>query len=350
MRQSVMTAELDSTGGNSPFLRQQREHLCVDCGHAHLDGPGSSGGPHHRRRRFGAGTIVTSAHGPITELHILPHGGTELPGDLIEETDPERFEELSQLVHQNVDLGTGAIYRRLVESVRSGAARGVAVAGFHLSRLLLDANRATVEAQLPADPYVGSAEIYQTYLRRRGRDLRHEALLPWLAAVDDVIGAMDSRATVYHHHTYDVLSMSPRPWDRGVAAKRPAFQLIWRRPSLDGVIEDGIDSADPGLARLADVEDVRRRIHDFLEREIGLGDGNGDIDYPLLLPVMPFRGSRRGDPPNSPRHLVYDLRKDILATDEQIRSWVGDGPWRLRDGSPDEALPGGGASVQVSLG
>ncbi|MFI6760232.1 hypothetical protein ACIBF5_13955 [Micromonospora sp. NPDC050417] len=288
---------------------------------------------------------MTSTRGPVRELHILPHGGTELPTDLIEETDPENFETLSQLVHQNVDLGTGAIYRRLVEGVRSGAAEGVAVAGFHLSRLLLDANRATVEAQLPVDPYVGSAEIYQTYLRRRGRDLRHEALLPWLAAVDEILQSMDSRGTVYHHHTYDVLSMSPRPWDRGVAAKRPAFQLIWRRPSLDGVIDEGGESADPGLARLEDVEDVRFRIRDFLERKIGLTEGNGDIDYPLLLPVMPFRGSRRGDPPTSPRHLVYDLRKDILLTEEQIRSWVLDGPWRLADGGHGEVKFGGGPAV-----
>lgn len=349
MRQSVMTAELESTGANSPFLRHQREHLCVDCGHAHLDGPASSAGPHHRKRRFGAGTIVTSTHGPITELHILPHGGTELPTDLIEETDPEDFEALSQLVHQNVDLGTGAIYRRLVDDVRSGVAEGVAVAGFHLSRLLLDANRDSVEAQLPIDPYVGSAEIYQTYLRRRGRDLRHEALLPWLAGVDEILRAMDSRGTVYHHHTYDVLSMSPRPWDRGVAAKRPAFQLIWRRPSLDGVI-DGADSSDPGLARLVDIEGVRDRIREFLEREIGLSNGTGDIDYPLLLPVMPFRGSRRGDPPNSPRHLVYDLRKDILVTDEQIRAWVLGGPWRFGSGRPATVVSDGDASVSANLG
>ncbi|WP_329104465.1 N-formylglutamate amidohydrolase [Micromonospora sp. NBC_01699] len=348
MRQSVITAELDSTGGASPFLRQQRRHQCVDCGHTHLEGPASTVGPHHRRRRFGAGTIVSSARGPITELHIVPHGGTELPADLIEETDPENFEPLADLVHQNVDLGTGAIYRRLVDDVRSGAAEGVAVAGFHLSRLLIDANRASVEGQLPNDPYVGSAELYRGYLRRRGRDLRHESLLPWLDAVDEVLESMDNRGTVYHHHTYDVLSMSPRPWDRGVAVERPAFQLIWKRPSLDGVIDDS--EPDPGLAPLADVEDVRRRIRGFLEREIGLPNGNGDIDYPLLLPVMPFKGSRRGDPPTLPRHLVYDLRKDVLATDEQIRAWVLDGPWRLAGGHRDGARSGGDGAVSAYFG
>ncbi|RIV39435.1 hypothetical protein D2L64_08950 [Micromonospora radicis] len=334
-------------GTASLFLKHQREHDCFDCGHPYLDADLSSAGGHVHRLRVGGGTIVSDATAPVRELHVLPHCGTELPADLLAAVDPADYGKLVQLVHDNLDLGTAAIYRHLVDDIVAGRAPGVAVAGFHLSRILLDANRDAVHEQVPEDPYAGSAELYRDYHLSEGLRLREEELLPWLTAVDDVLREMGGQGSVYHHHTYDVYSISPRPWDRGFTTKRPAFQLIWRRPPVDRA-GDYLTSGDPGLARLADIEAVRDGIRDFLEQEIGVGNGTGQVDYPLLLPVLPFRGTRQGDP-DSPRHLVYDLRKDLLATEPQIRSWVTTAPWRFRETSHSEVRSEPAATPSANL-
>jgi hypothetical protein len=317
--------------GNRPsqlaFLEQQRRHPCTDCGHAFLTADHAAEGLHFSRMVVGGGTVVSSKHGPITEVHILPHCGTELPHDLLDEFDEDQLPTVSRLVHENADLGTGAIYRNLVENVVTGQSRGIVVAGFHLSRILLDANRVKPEEQLPLRPYVGSADLYSHYLREHGDELRESALLPWLGIVDGMLREMVD-GVVYHHHTYDVSSLSPRPWDRGPDLKRPAFQLIWQKPTWEQVYEHDEPSMVEGLVPRADIEGVRDRISGFLHNELGV-DSDGAIDFPLRLPVVPFSGARVGDPPDTPHHVVYDLRKDILGTEELIRSWVVSGPWRL---------------------
>lgn len=330
MKYSTLTDGQGSHPSQFVFLEQQRQHPCTDCGHSYLAANANtvSEGPNFHRKTVGGGTIVSSKHGLISEVHIVPHGGTELPQDLLDELDPDQLPALSELVHENADIGTGAIYRTLVEDVISGESKGVVVAGFHLSRILLDANRAKVEEQMPLHPYVGSADIYAEYLRRRGYDLREEALLPWLDAIGRILHNI-SDGVVYHHHTYDVASLSPRPWDQGPYIKRPAFQLVWRKPSWDAVFDHNESSIEDGLAPLKDIEGVRDRIHNFLQAEIGLEDSSGAIDYPLRLPVAPFPGTRSGDPFVTPHHVMYDLRKDVLVTEKQIQLWVAIGPWRV---------------------
>lgn len=328
MKYCTLTDGQGSEPSQSAFLEQQRQHACTDCGHSYLTADTVSEGLNFHRKAVGAGTVISSKHGSITELHIVPHGGTELPQDLLDELDPDQLPTLSALVHKNADIGTGAIYRTLVEDVVSGESRGVVVAGFHLSRILLDANRAKLEEQMPLRPYVGSADLYSNYLRRRGYELRQEALLPWLDAIEGILREMGD-GVVYHHHTYDVSALSPRPWDRGSDIKRPAFQLVWKKPSWDAVFDHDEPSIEDGLAPLEDLERVRDRICKFLRVETDLGDSNGAIDYPLRLPVAPFSGTRSGDPQGTPHHVMYDLRKDILVTEKQVRSWVAVGPWRL---------------------
>ena len=315
----------------SSFLGHQRRHPCTDCGHSYLHADSESDGPHFRREIAGGGTIVSSTHGALHELHIVPHGGTELPQELLDEIDPDQFPTLAALVHANADTGTGAIYRTLVEGVTSGNVTGVAVAGFHLSRILLDANRLKPEEQVLAHPYSGDGSLYSDYLTREADRLREEALLPWLRAVDRVLRRM-REGVVYHHHTYDIIPLSPRPWDQDPGTKRPAFQLSWRKPSWDtGAEVDGSLGVD-GLAPLEEIERARDRICEFLYSKMnitGTASTTGAIDHPLLLPVLPFRGTRRGEHSGTLHHVVYDLRKDFLATEEQIRLWVRDSPWRL---------------------
>ncbi len=330
MKYCTLTDGQDDQASRLAFLEQQRQHPCTDCGHSYLTASPVSEGLDFRREIVGGGTVVSSKHGPITEVHIVPHCGTEVPPDLLDYLDPEQLPILSALVHENADIGTGAIYRMLVEDVVSGKSKGIVVAGFHLSRILLDANRAKLEEQMPLRPYVGSADICSQYLRGHREGLRDEALVPWLNAVDDILREMGS-GVVYHHHTYDVSSMSPRPWDRGPDLKRPAFQLVWKKPTWEAVFDHEEPATEEGLAPLEEIEGVRDRICKFLQVEMGIGDSDGAIDYPLRLPVTPFSGARRGDPPDTPRHVMYDLRKDVLVTEEKVRSWVVASPWRLAD-------------------
>lgn len=313
-------------GGELAFLEQQRQHHCTDCGYSYLTAGPVLEDLDFRREIVGGGTVVSSRNGPITEVHIVPHCGTEVPRDLLDDLGPGQFSALSQLVHENADIGTGAIYRRLVENVLSGDTKGTVVAGFHLSRILLDANRAKLEEQMPLGPYVGSADLYSPYLRRRREELRDEALVPWLDAVNDILREMGN-GVVYHHHTYDISSLSPRLWDQGPDLKRPAFQLVWKKLTWGAVFDREEQSADEGLAPLEEIEDVRDRISGFLQAEMGIDDSNGAIDYPLRLPVTPFFGARVGDPLDAPRHVFYDLRKDILMTEERVQSWVDHAPW-----------------------
>lgn len=307
------------------FLTLQRQHPCTDCGYSPLTDTAPAEGLHFRRMTIGGGTLVMSEYGPITEVHILPHCGTELPQDLLDQLDPDQLPAIAQLVHDNADTGTGAIYHELVAAVVSGQLRGAAVAGFHLSRVLLDANRVKFEEQLPLRPYAGSSEAYEPYLRRSGEKLRKEALLPWLEAVNRILRQLDN-GVAYHHHTYDLFSLSPRPWDRGTGHMRPPFQLVWQKPT------NSLEIAGPpgtnGLTPLEEIRLVRDNIAEYLRRNSGLADCDGDIDFPLTLPVVPYWGADRADPPEAPRHILYDVRKDILDTMEKIRAWVTRAPWR----------------------
>lgn len=329
MTHNILIEEHRGRDHELAFLEQQRRHSCTDCGHSYLGAGAMPEGLHFRRKIVGGGTIVSSKYGPITEVHIIPHGGTEVPQGLLDGIVPAQIPALADLVHKNADLGTGAIYRKLVDHVVSGESRGVVVAGFHLSRILLDANRAKLAEQVPSRPYVGSADLYSTYLRTRGYELREQALLPWLNAVNEVLGDMHG-GVVYHHHTYDVSPLSPRPWDRGSDIKRPAFQLVWKKPSWKSTFNGDESLMNDGLAPIEHLENVRDRICEFLQVKIGLEDGNGAIDYPLMLPVSPYSGTRSGELPNTSHHVMYDLRKDILVTERQIASWVASRPWRIQ--------------------
>lgn len=327
--ETLQLVEREGGASKAALLEAQRSHLCTDCGHVYLTDEYVPDGPYHRRQIFGGGSIVTSLEGPVREVHILPHGGTEFPQDFLAEASPNDFPALSNLAHENSDIGTGAIYRELVNGIVSGRSRGVVVAGFHFSRLLIDANRAKTEEQLPAAPYIGRSDIYSDYIKRQGHTLREQALLPWLDAIDEILHTMGGEGVVYHHHTYDVRSMSPRPWDLGSRPERPPFQLVWKKPTWEATPDPTVLSAEDDVVALQDIRDVRDQIGEFLAREMGVTDGRGGIDYPLQLPAVPFLGARVGDSSDTPRHVCYDLRKDILLTDEHVRAWVEVAPWRL---------------------
>lgn len=315
------------------FLEVQRRLDCPDCSLAHWSGPRQWENEYAHRQIVGGGSVVWSKGAPIQEVHIIPHGGTELPADLLGRVSRDRWDALSDLVHANADTGTGFIYARLAEQIKSGELTGTAVAGFHHSRLLIDANRAEPAKQTPARPYVGEPELYGGYLRANSERLRDEYLLPWVAAVNQWLSRLTLHGLVYHHHTYDLTSLSPRPNDFGDKMLRPAFEFVWKRPD-DGAVDITDESVrlDPrggGLARLEDLKDARDSVARYLSDRYDTSHIDGHIDYPLELPLTPFTGTTRADLGDFVPHVMYDIRKDYLDTEEKILNWVDSGPWRV---------------------
>jgi N-formylglutamate amidohydrolase len=307
------------------FAELQRGHACTDCGTDYLN----TGVEFNRHVTiYGGGSIAHDHRVPIREIHLVPHGGTEIPPEMAQALSVQQQFELAGLIHENSDLGTGSVFRKL--ATQDETEQGVVVAAFHLSRLLLDANRGHQSEQVPHHPYIGSRDLYGDYADRQAQLLRADALLPWFAQVNQLLAEAPPGCPVYHHHTYDYYSMRPVAWDAAHHQRRPAFQLSWRRPGLDPQ-DKLVHSVDQGLAPYAQVSQVKAGIEQFLAEVIGLDDPAGDIDFPLRMPLTPYAGTNLGAARTDLRHVAYDVRKDVLNSEERVGLWIEHGPWRVRE-------------------
>ena len=318
------------------FRTVQSQHPCTDCG---LDDRNIT---HWARsgnivlEMMGGGSIVRNAQGRLREIHIIPHGGTELPSDLLEEIGTNNFGDLAQLVHDNSDIATRAIYLALVKEILDGELEG-AVATFHVSRILIDANRAKINDQIPERPYTGSARWYTNYLQRNRHRMAVELAEPWFDATNKLL-ERSGDCPVYHHHTMDTYALSARKYDKGGKSKRPEFQLFWRRPP-DGDLSDGDtnpfgDSSsdnDTGLAPLELLTAIKSRMQRFFDEMGGEADPalTGRIDDPLRAPVMPFQElARKAERRHA--HILYEVRKDLLNSEDQVKRWVAGQAWNVK--------------------
>jgi hypothetical protein len=302
------------------FKRVQKMLPCTDCG---LDPLGSrTEGAHGEVEVAGGGTIVWDPRAPVRELHVIPHGGVDLPTELLMDVGERDFDELAQLVHDNADTGTRALYSLLAKSVLTGRSPGAAVAAFDISRVLIDANRLLAGDRIPVLPYVGSPELYAAYLDRRRPDLDRLAD-EWIAKVNSILSASSGLA-VYHHHTYDIFARSSRPYDQSADVKRPAFQLFRRRPTVDGENCDDI-----GLAPIRLLNDIAARISTFLSDSTGSSDTTGQVDFPLSLPVTPFHGCLNDGVSGQNHHIIYEIRKDLLDSESRVENWFNARPWAV---------------------
>jgi hypothetical protein len=300
------------------FRSAQRAHQCTDCGY----GPPLLGALPARKNVYegwhGGGTLVLPA-APVSELHIVPHGGTQLPSRVLTDIDSSSYSALATLVHENLDLGTGAMYRRLADLVGRGSLPTSAVAAFHVSRIVLDPNRAQRKGQVTETPYSNSAKFQLELPASEKEGFRQTLLLPWLDAVCKVIST-SSLEVVYHHHTYDLTGLSPRSNDRGGFEKRPAFQLFSRRDNHERL---GLPPTFASAKTLSSVED---RIRNFLYGWRSAEDCDGSIDYPLRAVETPFHASGRDE---EPVHLIYELRKDLLPDVASVNTWIDSRCWAV---------------------
>jgi len=271
-----------------------------------------------RVSRVGGGIVCGPAEprGEV-QVHVIPHGGTEVPVDFLSGAWSDRaLAGLARLILLNSDAGTPSIATRLLDRARAGGGEVTTyVAYFGISRLFLDANRLLADDQVPATPYVGLAEPYREYLAEHGERLRTGLLLPWLRAVNALI-RRHKATIVYHHHTYDVVGQAAKPYDRRAFRERPPAQVFWRRPSLG----DGVDPV--GYAPRA----VMEAIADVMTRALWSRDGDPApvrLDDPLSTPPMPYHGcvAEHGD--ERPWHLVYEVRKDLMTPRPRLDAWLG---------------------------
>jgi hypothetical protein len=268
----------------------------------------------------GYGTVVSSRDSPTRELHIFPHCGIELPTELLEAVGAAHFGDLASLVHDNADTGSLAMYRLLALQIARGELPGAAMAGFHLSRLLVDSNRILPEDRTPLSPYSGGSELYRDYMIDNRPSLLHSTNL-WLERVNSLLAESDD-LVVYHHHTYEPVSLGSPPHELAPGAERPGFQLFWRRPSI------GRDpNTDEGLAPLAMVESVVGRMRRFWAPHVPRVEGA--IDFPLMLPVTPFAGCVNDGQVRRHVHIIYEVRKDLIRQQADIARFADENPWRV---------------------
>jgi hypothetical protein len=310
------------------FRSTQSIHQCTDCGLDDDEIVNMAAGSNMSLHIVGGGSILQDSHEGPSEIHIIPHGGVELPTDLLRQVPVCHFDELANLVHDNSDIGTRAIHRSLAASVFSGKLKGVAIAAFHVSRLLFDANRLVDTEQVSMVPYTGSPELYADYLATHWRTLRSEFLEPWVNAVNDLLDSAPEGVVAYHHHTMDIYSLSRRIHDIGGDGKRPPFQLFWMRPPRNDKKNRDEQEDRTGLAPREVLEVVRSKMEKYFSQIIGEEEASGGkIDYPLSVPRTPFHGCLNERLDRDYRHIIYEVRKDLLATSESIDRWMEHQPW-----------------------
>jgi hypothetical protein len=280
------------------------------------DALGSIAGPHWEVRAAGGGTIVAPGihRNSSIELHVLPHCGTTVPEAWLGGNHHEdAVSGLVNLMFANYDAGTSAVAERLILE-RPLPDRDVVIAYFNVSRLFLDANRLDSTGQIPANPYVGTNDLYRAFQLSHGEALRERLLLPWIREVNELIRGGNVEI-VYHHHTFERFSRGTRVYDTRPRQERPLGQLFWRKPSISESV-----SQSAGLMPRETLEDAAAWVRAAIEAP----HGGVAIDDPLLAPAMPFHGcTATGLGANDEVwHFVYELRKDALEGPDRLRGWA----------------------------
>ncbi len=239
-------------------------------------------------RAIGGGHLVLPASGAIEVVHVVPHGGMQLPAqfaDTFAATDPRL---LAQSIVDNCDLGTAAMATRLALQPL-----GRAVAFFDCTRLLADANRALPEQQVPHAAYRGVSLLRADLPETKRREIRTTLVQPWHTAIEQCIADhAHTLRRIVHHHSFDEFPGSATPHDRS-RERRPAAMLFQDRQNNGG------GSFLPATEL--------RRIVAALRAPLQRLDATAqvEVDSTYVAPAMPIV-------PRTVPICVYELRKDLL--------------------------------------
>lgn len=244
---------------------------------------------------FGGGCLVLPAGGAIEVLHVVAHGGTGTPADCADVYADADARQVAQSILDNCDLGTAAMAARLALQPQ-----GRALAFFACTRLLVDANRALPEQQVPREAYRGVHLLRADLPAPRRAEIVARLLQPWLDGIERCLAEHHRTVRrIVHHHSFDEFPGGTTPHDRS-RARRPAAMVFQDRQNNGG----GVFLPPDELQRLVTAMRVPLRRLDK--------DAEVEVDTSYVAPTMPI----------APRHVpicMYELRKDLLR-DEAARA------------------------------
>lgn len=252
----------------------------------------------------GGGLIVHAASAAhIRELHVIPHGGIELgPAelDLLQPTDPDT---IAGTILINNDAGVAAIASHLAASIASGRTDR-ALAWFRIPRILLDANRASLQDQFAA-PYRG-AELRRPLTAPHRRRYAAATFTPWVEAIIALLRSHPITVT-HHHHSYDQIGTGAVAYERSAGEIRPAGMFLRRYWHVDELGErTGRDGHYIDADLLMDLQDIYRSHLQHIEA-FPLVTTDWPYESPYALPQLVAQHDTR-----LIQRVFYEARKDLL--------------------------------------
>jgi predicted N-formylglutamate amidohydrolase len=248
--------------------------------------------------------VVTSGD-PVRELHIIPHGGYQIPSAYtwaLSVNDPAR---VAQTVWDNYDQSTPALATYLVRSLESHPHR--AVAYFEVSRVLVDANRLQLEEQIPLKPYKGDAVLRHDLTVAHKQQLVDDLLRPWMAEIERLISP--DLVVVMHHHTYDQFGLALSAYEKLQAGEQRPAGMIFQNYDFEGYNKMFVSAALlPQLVGL---------LRGYLQHMAP--DADVTIDWPYVAPAMLANWIAAKSA--AIQSLVYEVRKDLLVGASNIARW-----------------------------
>jgi len=240
--------------------------------------------------RRGGGRLILPVDGRITELHILPHGGSEFPPHLDWILGDVDDASVARRIHEVRDVGASAIVNRIMGRTLENGLAFRAFAHFEVVRYIVDANRLASDAFEATDLSAAA-----------GASIFEELVAPWVRRIDELITGEDVNL-VFHHHTYDRVARKHSRYDLQPGSERPQGQFL-----IEPDPRFGHTRTDPFLS-----ERVRALCRDVLRARLASIAAAPVVrfDEPLGAPLMPFADTLGRKP--AVESVIYEVRKDLL--------------------------------------
>jgi len=244
----------------------------------------------------GGGRLIVPEGGRITELHVLPHGGSEFPLHLGWILGDEDDASIARRIHEVRDVGASAVVGRIIRRTVEDGLTFRAFACFDAVRYIVDANRLARDA------------FEATHLTAEvGAPIYEMLVAPWIRRLDRVI-TEEEVSLVFHHHSYDRVARKHSRYDRAPGNERPEGQLL-----VDPDPRFGHTRTAPFLS-----ERIRALCRDVLAEGLSSIAAAAEVrfDEPLGAPLMPFADTLARKP--AVESVIYEVRKDLLTRSAHV--------------------------------